>query len=109
MSSSRSRIKQHRKQQQEIRIRKKWLPLIVVAVGALLLGGAALLLTRGGGATDGSASGGGTPKLVVEQDAFDYGDVPLNTTITTTFVVRNEGSGPLKILGVPQVEVREGC
>jgi hypothetical protein len=103
MSNSRSRIKQHRRQQQEIRIRKKWLPLIVVAVGALLLGGAALLMTRG------SAANGGTPKLVVEQDAFDYGDVPLNTTITTTFVVRNEGSGPLKILGVPQVEVREGC
>ena len=103
MSNSRSRIKQRRKHQQEIRIRKKWLPLIVIGVGALLLGGAALLLTRGGSAS------GGTPKLVVEQDAFDYGDVPLNTTITTTFVVRNEGSGPLKILGVPQVEVREGC
>lgn len=97
--------RRRRGRQDGLRIPKRVLPLLIVGTGLLLIGGMVALLGVGGG---GSVSGG-TPRLVVEQEVFDYGDVALNTPITTTFVLRNEGDGVLRILNTPQVEVREGC
>jgi len=52
----------------------------------------------------------GAPRVeVLPQDAIDYGDVKLGTTITTEFHVRNVGDQQLVVLGEPQVEVMEGC
>ncbi len=75
-------------------------PLLVVGAGLLLVGGAILALVTGGSRA---------PRLVVEQDVFDYGAVVFETPITTEFTIRNEGNAPLRIAGTPQVEVREGC
>jgi len=98
--------RRHRGRQDGLRIPRRILPLLIAGVGLLLLGGIVALL--GVGSSGGDASGG-TPRLVVEQEVFNYGDVALNTPITTTFVLRNEGDGVLRILETPQVEVREGC
>jgi len=51
----------------------------------------------------------GVPKMVIEQDFFDYGAVVMDTPIETVFIVKNEGDAPLKIVGEPIVEVRDGC
>lgn len=52
----------------------------------------------------------GAPRVEVLPDpVVDYGDVKLNTTITTTYTVRNVGDKPLYIYGEPRVELVEGC
>ena len=51
----------------------------------------------------------GAPEVAVNQDAIDYGDVKLGTTIQTVFEVSNKGDKDLIILGEPQVQVVEGC
>jgi hypothetical protein len=38
------------------------------------------------------------PKMVVEQDVFDAGQVVRGTQTSATFVLKNEGTEPLKIL-----------
>ncbi len=75
-------------------------PLLIVGAGLLLIVGAAVALLTGGR---------GTPRLVVEQEVYDYGAVVFETPITTVFTIRNEGNAPLRIVSTPQVEVREGC
>ncbi len=51
----------------------------------------------------------GEPRAKLDQTELDYGDVKLNTTITSEFKVRNVGDQPLQILGEPVVELIEGC
>jgi hypothetical protein len=51
----------------------------------------------------------GAPRLAVERDIIDHGNLPLGSSIETTFVVRNIGDKELDILGNPIVEVVEGC
>lgn len=58
--------------------------------------------------SDGAAAANG-PRIAVDQDAFDYGDVKLNSTIETVVRVRNTGSQPLALDPEPVVELVEGC
>ena len=51
----------------------------------------------------------GAPRVEVNQEIVDYGDVKLGTTVNTVFNVRNIGDEPLQILGEPRVELVEGC
>lgn len=51
----------------------------------------------------------GAPRVAVDQEVVDYGDVKLGTSVTTVFNVRNMGDIPLEILGEPRVELVEGC
>lgn len=96
-----------------------WLPLI--AVGTLVLIGMAALFSGKNNKNGTSSSTSsrfdsnfkpavtGAPSVMVSRDSFDYGDVKLGSTVTTTFDVRNVGDKPLFILGEPQVELVEGC
>lgn len=81
-----------------------WLVVVVaMALGLIVIGAAALLIT-------GSAQpASGTPKLVIEQAVIDEGYQTINTPVRTAFNIRNEGDGPLQVLGEPQVELVEGC
>lgn len=51
----------------------------------------------------------GQPSAVIDQTAFDYGDVKLGKTIETVFRVKNVGDQALVFAGEPVVEVVEGC
>ncbi|MEW5957404.1 MAG: hypothetical protein AB1801_06755 [Chloroflexota bacterium] len=82
-----------------------WLWAVVAAAVVLVVGGLSMLLIFGGSDT----SSGGTPKLVVDQTVIDEGYVKLNTPVRTSFTLRNEGDGPLRLLGEPQVQLVEGC
>lgn len=57
--------------------------------------------------SDSSTANG--PRIGVDQDRFDYGDVKLNTTIETAIHVKNIGSEALALDSSPVVEVVEGC
>ena len=49
------------------------------------------------------------PRIAVDQERFDYGDVKLNSTIETTVRVKNTGDQALALDQNPVVELIEGC
>jgi hypothetical protein len=79
----------------------------VVAAFALIITGTIVLARPSQNA--GAASAGGGPKAAVDRDKLDFGKVKMNTPVTATFKLKNEGSAALQILGEPQVRVVEGC
>ena len=52
----------------------------------------------------------GAPRVaMISEEAVDYGDVELNTTIETVFRVKNVGDKDLRIAEEPFVELVQGC
>lgn len=49
------------------------------------------------------------PRISIDQDRFDYGDVKLGATIETAVLVKNIGDHVLELDPDPVVEVIEGC
>jgi hypothetical protein len=85
--------------------------LIVAGVGLVL---AALLATLGGGASNKGENStnievNGAPRLKVEKDTIDHGDVKLGTPVRDTVRVTNIGDQPLRFSEAPYIEVKEGC
>jgi apolipoprotein N-acyltransferase len=81
-----------------------WLWAVAAAAVILVVGGLTVLLT-----SNTSTPEDGTPKVAVDQPVIDEGYVKLDETIRTSFTLRNEGAGTLRILDEPQVELVEGC
>ena len=79
------------------------IPLIALAIGGVLLIAMALFFAFG------SQAGGGTPKLVVDQQKIDYGDVKFDTPKTFAIKVTNTGNGVLRFKEAPYIQVLEGC
>ena len=89
--------KKHRRQN------KLSTPLIALVIGGVLLVAAALFFAFGG------SDGGGMPKLVVDQEKIDYGDVKFDTPKTFAIKVTNTGDGALRFKEAPYIQVLEGC
>lgn len=51
----------------------------------------------------------GKPGAVVDQPVVDHGDVQMEETVESAFLIRNIGDQPLVILGEPRVELVQGC
>jgi hypothetical protein len=79
-----------------------------VLAGAVLLGIVALLAWRTNTRLADSARTG-TPKLTVDQQKVDLGDVRLGQTVAVTFALTNTGDAPLHFAEAPYIEVVEGC
>lgn len=90
-----------RKRKQQEKLSK---PLIGLIVGGILLVIAAVFFAFGG-----SGDGGGTPKLVVDQEKIDYGDVHFGVNKTFAIKITNTGDGVLRFKEKPYIEVLEGC
>lgn len=93
-------------------------PLLLVLGGALLIGLALFALWKTGGlgnpAGDAASSPvgsevGGTPRLEVDREKVDLGDVPVDQTVSVTFLLSNTGDGTLSFSKEPYIEVVEGC
>jgi hypothetical protein len=80
----------------------------IVAGGLLLIFGALSLL---GGSKNPKAAieVTGQPRLKVDQEVVDLGDIPLGTTVETAFLLTNVGDQPLRVTQPPYIEVVEGC
>ena len=77
--------------------------LIALIVGGVLLVAAALFFAFGTG------DGGGTPKLLVDQEKIDFGDVKFGVNKTFAIKVTNTGDGLLQFKELPYIQVLEGC
>lgn len=97
-----------KKQQKTIRPvapqRPWWLWAVVATAVVFVVGGLTMLLTA-----NSSTPEDGAPKVVVDQAIIDEGYQRLDTSVRTSFTLRNEGDATLRILGEPQVELVEGC
>lgn len=78
-------------------------PLIALVISGALLIAVAIFFALGG------SGGGGTPKLVVDQETIDYGDVKFNVEKTFAIKITNIGDGVLRFKEKPYIQVLEGC
>jgi hypothetical protein len=91
------------------RSRPTFLLVAAIAVGALMTLLGAITLLSGSGVTRAAIEISGQPRLRVDRQAIDFGDVPLGRSIEAAFVLTNVGDQPLHLTQVPYVEVVEGC
>ncbi|MHB8932453.1 MAG: hypothetical protein ACYC6H_03175 [Bellilinea sp.] len=89
---------------------KKSYPLWLIISGLALVAVAVVVLLSSGGNKKADIEVTGAPKLKVEQEVYDYGDVKLGgVPIRTVVKVTNVGDQPLKFKEAPYIEVLEGC
>ena len=82
--------------------------MVAVALAGLLVWS----LTTGGGDTTTAKvtpEVTGAPKLKVDRDKIEMGDIKLGRTVQAAFALSNVGDQPLRITGDPYIEVLEGC
>jgi hypothetical protein len=85
-------------------------PLVAAIVGGgLLLLFAALSLLGGPGGGKAAIEVTGQPRLKVDQEVVDLGDVALGRPVEVAFVLTNVGDQPLRVTDPPYAEVVEGC
>lgn len=86
-------------------------PLWLAGGGALLLAlaGLAVWLGFGARATPAEIQVKGAPRLSVDREKVDLGDVRLGQTVEVTFEIANVGDQPLRFTQQPYIEVVEGC
>jgi hypothetical protein len=74
--------------------------ITIIACGILIVL-AALLLVR--------QSGGGSPRILVDQQRIDYGEVRIGESRAFKIKVTNSGTGVLQFNEKPYIEILEGC
>lgn len=89
--------------------RRGW--LIPIIIGALVIAGAGMAVILGSRPPEipYTPEVTGKPNAVVDQPVVDHGDVRMEETVKSIFLVRNTGDQPLIILGEPRVELVQGC
>jgi hypothetical protein len=83
---------------------KKSFPWALLALGGALIFAAIFLFANQNG-----GGGGGTPKIAVDQQKIDYGDVKFGVNKTFAIKVTNTGDGTLRFSEAPYVQILEGC
>ncbi len=85
------------------------MPVLIVGGGALLLLLGVLAILGEGRLGRAPIEVSGQPRLRVDQEVVDLGDVRLGRTVDTSFILANVGDQPLRLTRAPIVEVVEGC
>jgi hypothetical protein len=85
---------------------------IAILGGALFLMAAGLLFTMSQSTVSPPAvpvTVSGSPRLHVDQELIDFGDVPVGKMVKASFTLSNVGDQALTISHPPVPEVLEGC
>ena len=90
--------------------KNKTIVYALVALGGLLLVSAALLLfARQKNNPNPASIEGGVPRLAVDREQIDFGDVPVGQVVTASFELTNTGTSTLSFTGEPTVQLKAGC
>lgn len=103
-----SQSKSKRYSRKPNRQKRKWLP-ILLALGGLLLVGLAFLSLRQDPAPEAAIKVTGAPRLKVDQEQVDLGDLKFNQLAKVSFRLTNVGDQTLRFTKDPYIEVVEGC
>ena len=90
---------------------RNFLPWVLVG-GIVVLIAAAIVIFAGQPGPDQPTTPAkvtGSPRLEVDKDRIDFGDVPLGQTVKASFKLTNVGDEPLTISYPPVAEVVDGC
>ena len=83
---------------------------LLIALGGLLLVSAAFLLSPRQKSVPNSASDeAGSPRLAVDREQIDFGDVPVDHIMTASFELTNTGNSTLRFTEEPYVQLKAGC
>ncbi len=109
LRKTKARIEEReRRRKQREQKQKLWrtIPLVIIALLAVVGVG---LIVYGKTQATANVQGVNGPRLQVDRDQIDFGDVHLGNTVRASFKVTNAGDGTLT-LNVPKVAtVVEGC
>jgi hypothetical protein len=86
-----------------------WGPLAVILGGVALLGAALFAVFQGQAAPQAEIEVQGAPRLKVDREIIDFGDVTMGEWVTAEFTLTNVGDQPLSFSETPYVELVEGC
>ena len=86
----------------------RWIIGLLLAAALLLVAAAAYALS-GSGANSAAVEVSGAPRLRVDRELVDLGDIPLGRTVQVDFRLTNVGDQPLRFAEMPYIEVVEGC
>jgi flagellar basal body-associated protein FliL len=98
----------HKKKQASSR-RLPWLWLAVGSALLLVAAGLAFIWSSNQPDPNFTPAVTSAPRLSVEQEEIDEGDIKFDKTVHTAFLLKNVGDQPLYIKGEPVVELVEGC
>ncbi len=85
------------------------LPLWLVLAGIGLTLFAAWMISNSSTQAKANVEIKGAPRLKVDQDSIDHGNVKLGNPIRDAVRVTNIGDHPLVFTDAPYIEVKEGC
>ncbi len=89
--------------------KKSLLPLWLALAGLALVGFAGWALLSNNAQSSASIEVKGAPRLKVEKDTIDHGQVKLGTPVSDAVRITNVGDQPLQFTETPYIEVKEGC
>ncbi len=103
---SKKRLKRY---YQDPKLRLNFWPVAAILGGVLLVGLAGFAIWRGQAAPKPAPEVAGSPRLKVDKEQVDLGDVRLGQTVDVAFDLTNVGDQALDFTTPPYVEVVEGC
>jgi len=83
-------------------LRRAWWPW--ATLGTIVVVGAAIGMVWWG-----LSASGGRPRLVLDREVIDLGDLPFEAPAQAVFTLANAGDGRLEIAGELPVKVVKGC
>jgi hypothetical protein len=96
----------NRRQTTPARNKPRGMFLFVLAGIAIL---AAVLVYASQAASRAETAGEIGPRLIVDQEIIDFGEVKMGQPVTASFTLTNTGDETLRLTNEPTIEVREGC
>jgi len=90
------------------RNRNQW-PVWLALGGVILVAIAVFAVLGGNSAPKAAIEVGGSPRLKVNKEEVNLGDVKLGKTVEVSFLLTNVGDKTLQFTQAPTIEVKEGC
>ena len=108
--SKKKRAKVRKYRRKKVVKSRSRVPMLLVGIGAALIVVVAawFVFNRGDNSTDNEVTGD-PPRLEVDKELIDFGDVPVNEYVTARFRVTNTGGQILRFTKQPYVKLVEGC